>query len=342
MGDYVQIILKEIDTHLADLWKNMSASSQIIDPVLDFKMLPFFIIAQILYGDLSQDARETLTSMAAERDILFRYVIRGGLTRFAFARLLPLKANRKLLDFKRRWAVFNQDMVLHCQRTGVRKPIVDMHGDMHRGLITREQLYQTLDEILFANLDVTMGGVSWSIVHLAANVKVQDKIRQELELWAAGVEEQTARYLRSSSTYLHNCMLESARLQPLAAFSVPQSAPTDRIIGGYRIPAGTDFVIDTYNLNVRNPFWGQDTKEYKPERFSKYSKTDVRYNYWRFGFGPRQCLGKHIADFLTRALLVRLVEGWILDVPKGQSWTRLNDVWINHPQIRVSWRKHLK
>jgi hypothetical protein len=34
-------------------------------------------------------------------------------------------------------------------------------------------------------------------------------------------------------------------------------------------------LVDTLSINVRNPFWGQDSDKYNPDRFKHIKKTDV-------------------------------------------------------------------
>jgi gliotoxin/aspirochlorine/mycotoxins biosynthesis cytochrome P450 monooxygenase len=158
-------------------------------------------------------------------------------------------------------------------------------------------------EMLFANLDVTMGGVSWNLVLLAAHSEQQEQLVEEICSHAEDLQA----YISSSSTFLAACVFESARLKPLAVFSVPQSAPTDRVLDGFVGPAGTSFIVDSYALNLNEAFWGKDAAAYHPERFLQRTGAAIRYNYWRFGFGPRQCLGKYVADLLIRSLFVCLL-----------------------------------
>jgi cytochrome P450 len=68
---------------------------------------------------------------------------------------------------------------------------------------------------------------------------------------------------------------------------VSQSAPTERTIDGYVIPAETNFVVDSYSLNIRNEFGDPDAQDYRPSRFQTVNSTDARYNFWRFGLGLR-------------------------------------------------------
>ncbi|KAA8646327.1 uncharacterized protein ATNIH1004_007754 [Aspergillus tanneri] len=118
----------------------------------------------------------------------------------------------------------------------------------------------------------------------------QTRLREDIR--DAQREDGMHAYLLSSTTFLLGCISESSRLKPLAAFSVPQSGPINRVLEGYPVPAGTNYVVDTYAFNIRNEFWGPYAKEYRPSRFLEVNGTKVRYNFWRFGFRPRQCMGK--------------------------------------------------
>ncbi|KAL9121383.1 MAG: hypothetical protein Q9187_002057 [Circinaria calcarea] len=159
------------------------------------------------------------------------------------------------------------DTYLRARSSGAGVPICKMYEAVDRGTISEELLLQTLDEMLFANLDVTMGGISWNLVSLASNPRVQERLRLEISEQNEKTKESSGvrDYLLSSSTYLAACVLESSRLKPLAAFSVPQSAPTDRTLNGFRIPAGTNFIVDSYALNSANPIWQPDPSTYPPK-----------------------------------------------------------------------------
>lgn len=122
---------------------------------------------------------------------------------------------------------------------------------------------------------------------------------------------------------------------------MPQAAPTERILDGYAIPGGTNFIVDAYALNVENDFWGLDRHDYRPDRFLELNGSDLRYHMWRFGFGPRQCLGKYVADLILRIFLVHLVRDFKLGFEDSQGrdskeWKRDLDTWITHPKIKLT------
>ena len=337
---YIPLIEERMQSYFKELQGRGTLSQGLLDPAEDLKLLPFLVVAEVIYGKLSPKLESQLRSIAPRREALFRHVISGGLARFSLSKYLPTKANRTLAEFRSEWHAINKMAYDLAVSSGSNAPIVSLYAAADKGEITHEQMYQTLDEMLYANLDVTLGGISWNVVFLAANRDIQTSLRAEV---AAKREEAATfdAYLLSSSTLLAACILESARLRPLAAFSVPQSAPSPRLVDGYLVPARTSFVIDSFALNIRNPFWGADSETYRPQRFidaRKSMATEMRYNYWRFGFGPRQCMGKYVADLVIRMLLVRLVEGFELEMREEDSagaWERDRETWINHPKMLV-------
>lgn len=306
-----------------------------IDPVEDFKFLPFLIVADILYGPLSSEMEGELLSMAPLREKLFQHVIAGGLSRFPLSRFLPTEANRVLRTFQQRWMAFNARAYQRALADGISDTVVvKLFQAAKQRTISWDHCHQTLDEMLFANLDVTMGALSWNLVHLADNSGVQQDLRQEVNNVVADGYKQ---YMQSSTTLLAACILESSRLRPLAAFTVPQSAPTERLIDGYLIPARTSIVVDAHALNVKSSLWGEERSVYRPQRFSQLTRSDMRYQYWRFGFGPRQCLGKYVAELILRTILASMVQRFKLRIPTSESkdWKRDQDTWISQPKIKL-------
>ena len=349
---YVSLVKDRITSHVKELESSKTLSKGFLDPAGDLKLLPFFVVADVIYGKLSPELESKLRDIAPKREALFKHVITGGLARFPVSKYLPTKANCDLAEFRTEWHAFNRMAYDFAVSSGPNVPIIELYAAADKGDITHEQMYQTLDEMLYANLDVTLGGISWNVVFLAANQDAQNRLRDEVAAKrteaANGRNESSSEtslskdfdaYLLSSSTFLAACVSESARLRPLAAFSVPQSAPTTRVIDGFVIPAGTSYVIDSYALNIRNPFWGEDSETYRPDRFIESRKgmlTEMRYNYWRYGFGPRQCMGKYLADLVIRMLLVELVESFELELRKEDvagKWERDRETWINHPEM---------
>lgn len=337
VSGHVNLLQNRVKSYIRDLEERGSLLGGLIDPVEDLKMLPFFAVADVIYGKLPPDMERGLRYLAPIHERLFTHVIQGGLSRLEISSFLPTETNRTLREFETKWKAFNHMAYQRaCDLSLTDTPIFQLFDALHEGTVSDKHVQHTLDEMLYANLDVTMGGLSWNLVFLASDQQVQRQLREEIK--KARQDKTEHQYLLSTTSFLSACISESSRLKPLAAFSVPQSAPTERIIDGYVIPAGTNFVVDTYSLNIQNEFWGPDAQEYRPSRFQEVNSIEARYNFWRFGFGPRQCMGRYVADLAIRALLVELVVKWELHLPKelvGKKWGRDKKTWITHPQMKL-------
>ena len=364
--------------HKANLPRMESKIAEgIIHPVSDLKFLPYLILARIIYGPLAVGLLDELVPLTPIREAVFKEVIAGGASRFWISRYLPLASKNWLWEYKARWAAFNASARSHAAKTSAEKPaneegrlttettsvpILKMYNSMDCGKISEEELLQTLDEILRANLDVTMGGLSWTLVYLASNQSAQSKFRNEIismrnqssnsndkhiQTKASMPESAFFEHLSSKSpTYLASCISEAARLRPFAAFSLPQAAPSPRMLSNYLIPAGTSFIVDAYALNVENPIWGADRKEFRPERWQELEQKDVkggsrtRYIYWRFGFDPRQCMGKYVVDLILRQAIVEILGRWRLELEekdegKADQWGVDAETWIHNLSMHL-------
>lgn len=354
---------RRIDEHFRDLHNSSNLKQGLLNPVDDLAILPFRIVADMFYGPLPPELSKQLEDLIPLRTKVFNeHVIRGSLHRFAWARFLPTTANAELRQFKQAWKEFNHKAVAHARASlkagRSSAPVIPMFDAVLAQEVTEDQILQTLDESLFANLDVTIGGLSWVPVFLAAHQDAQDRLRSEVN--SASDDKNNERRLHdylldSKSTFMACCVLESSRLRPLAAFSVPQAAPTSRRVEAffdedaernekdtrsrsYNIPAGTSFVIDTYALNVRNEAWGPDNESFRPDRFLQDSR-DRRYLFWRFGFGPRQCMGRYAADLIIRMVVAQLIRHYQLEIAPSNNertlWVRNRESWITHPDIKL-------
>lgn len=352
---YFSLIQDRTRRHLLELQSNPTFRSGLLDPAGHLKILPFLVVAEIIYGPLTPEMETQLLNLAPLREDLFKHVIAGGLARFGISKLFPWTvANRTLEEFSRQWHPFNDFALARAVREGIDAPIVHMYAAVDSGSITRAQLHHTLDEMLYTNLDVTLGGLSWNVVFLASSPQVQASLRTEIDQARSNMDK----YLLSSSTLLSACISESARLRPLAAFSVPQAIPHPVTLSSassngeshtYTFPPNTNFIISSYALNIRSSFWGATSSEretYRPQRWLSRQKegkmTELRYHYWRFGFGPRQCLGRYVADLVIRSLMVELVTSWDLGTVAKDAegdWKRDGETWINHPKMVVKCEK---
>ena len=79
----------------------------------------------------------------------------------------------------------------------------------------------------------------------------------------------------------------------------------------------TPVCVDTYSLNFSEQFWENPEKFY-PERFSNGMK-HVAGSFFRFGLGPRKCLGYRYALAITRLVVASVLQRFTLELaqPSG-------------------------
>ena len=336
-ASYLPLIQGRVDKHFRTLQAatGMDKTFFKVRPAEDLKMLAFWILGDIIYGGLTEDMERRLLQIVPLRESIWNGVMAGGLSRFTLGKLVPSSTYRTLAIFQREWADFNKAAYERAKKESPNAPILTMYPAVENGQLSKTELLHTLDEMLFANLDVTIGNISWNPIFLAANLDIQNELRSEVLRARADTSSNSwGNYITSNSTLLMACVLESARLKPMAPFSLAQATPTDRYIGDWVIPAGTNIVIDTHAINILDPHWGADNTVYRPKRFLEARTTEMRYRFWRYGFGPRQCLGKSVADVVLKNLLAFMVENFRIELSNGESqdpedWRRKADSWIS-------------
>ncbi|GME64802.1 cytochrome P450 CYP5293A1 [Neofusicoccum parvum] len=191
-------------------------------------------------------------------------------------------------EFERKWRAFNLKMVQSA-----------------------EMFLHTIDEILFANIDVTSSVLAFLLINLARNVAAQTDLRAEILEHTADSEA----YIQKTDTLLEYTCMESIRLCPAAWFSLPEHATSDMTVGGYLVPAGTPCIMDWWRLNTQSPVWNTETVSgttFWPRRFESVTPQEYRWSFLRFGLGSRKCIGKNFSAVIMKTFLVAVLKEWKL------------------------------
>jgi cytochrome P450 monooxygenase len=191
--------------------------------------------------------------------------------------------------------------------------------------MSETEFLQTVDEILFANLDVTSSILAFLLINLASNHTAQEELRGEiLSYLPHGLDDSPEKfeaYVQKTDTLLEYTCMESIRLCPAAWFTLPEYATTDLVINGYKIKAGTFCIIDWARLNTKSPIWTPQKQEasqmitgksFHPQRFRTMSPMQYRWSFLRFGLGGRQCLGKNFGGVIMKQFLVEVLSHYNL------------------------------
>ncbi len=110
-------------------------------------------------------------------------------------------------------------------------------------------------------------------------------------------ELNTAALRPTTLPYITAVFYEALRLYPPVPFELKQCEQATTLPDGTHLPKNSILVWCTWAMNRSSLIWGEDSEEFKPERWLAdgvlISKTAFEYPV--FNGGPRTCLGKTMA-----------------------------------------------
>ncbi|XP_066235758.1 cytochrome P450 11B2, mitochondrial [Saccopteryx leptura] len=174
----------------------------------------------------------------------------------------------------------------------------------------------TLDAIKASSIDLTAGSVDttafpllMTLFELARNPEVQQALRQESLQAEAKISENPQR-ANTELPLLRAALRETLRLYPVG-ITVERQVSSDLVLQNYHIPAGTLVIVQLYSLG-RNPSVFPRPELYQPQRWLNSTST-TRLPHLAFGFGPRQCLGRRVAETEMLFLLHHVLKHFQVD-----------------------------
>ena len=83
----------------------------------------------------------------------------------------------------------------------------------------------------------------------------------------------------------------------------------------------TPVCVDTHSLNFSEQTW-KNPQDFDPERFASGIKQEPG-SFFRFGMGPRKCLGYRYALAINRVVVASVLQKYSLQLVQDEDWTRL-------------------
>ena len=103
---------------------------------------------------------------------------------------------------------------------------------------------------------------------------------------------------------------EVLRLYP-PAHTLTRKVRKDSTLGGLRLTAGVEMSLSILLLHYDQNHWGEDAKEFNPERFAQGVSKATKSNqaaYFPFGWGPRICIGQNFAMLEAKLALATILQ----------------------------------
>jgi fatty acid omega-hydroxylase len=183
---------------------------------------------------------------------------------------------------------------------------------------------------ILAGRDTSSVALAWFFWLLGKNPGVEAKILEEVEGIVAArkgagevVEEEEELVFRPEEVkrmeYLHAALSEALRLYPSVPVDHKEVVEDEVFPDGTVLKKGTKVIYAMYSMGRMESIWGDDCREYKPERWLRDGRFvgESAYKFTAFNGGPRLCLGKDFAYYqmkftaasILRRYRVRVVEG---------------------------------
>ncbi|KAF8557930.1 cytochrome P450 [Imleria badia] len=197
--------------------------------------------------------------------------------------------------------------------------------------LSDEELLPQMCTLLFAAHETTSITISFILLELARNPKVQSRLREEIRKTEAAVYARGDSQLEvqdvDAMPYLNAVIKEGLRLHPVApqVFRVareddvlPLSKPilteSGEMINEVLVPKGTEIVLSIAAYNRDKALWGEDAHEFNPDRWLNGTMSDrtlpgigVYSHLMTFLSGTRACLGWRFALLEIQAFVSILV-----------------------------------
>jgi len=169
----------------------------------------------------------------------------------------------------------------------------------------KEELTAEALTLLIAGSDTTSNSTCAILYYLARNRNAQDKLHRELddELGAEDETVATGQQIKRLP-YMDACINEGLRLHSTSALGLPRVVPEGGMsVCGQFFPEGTVLSVPSFTIHRDPSIWGEDTEEYRPERWFEQDQSGIQKTFNPFSVGPRACVGRNLA-FLELQIII--------------------------------------
>ncbi|CAL1398549.1 unnamed protein product [Linum trigynum] len=356
--------------------------SQIVDLQDVFQRFTFDVICMTVLGynpsSLNIDLQDVPLAKAfddIDKGMFERHVVPE--TMWKLQRLLGLGAEKWLAVATERFDKFLYDFIsskrekiVRQQTTMDKEELVDLLTAHIEGETRKEDVveYSTFKDdkllrdmvinLLAAGRSTIAVALVWFFWSMANNPRVESKVLAELadnppaphhsdDDHSSCRRRQSRLYCEEEVNrlvYLHATVAETLRLHTPTPMNHKWAREADVLPSGHRVRAKTRIYVSMYAMGRMKGIWGEDCREFKPERWIT-ERGGIRYvpshQFTTFSGGPRSCLGKEVSLIQLKMVVAAILWRYKFQVVEGHrvSYTMSTVLQMeNELRVSVSWR----
>ncbi len=214
----------------------------------------------------------------------------------------------------------------HAQTNDNENSLINVYGNTD-GLDDKDVTTLVAD-FLLAGIDTSANSMAFLLHELAkaGNLSVQDSLHSITN----GITVIDENFLKKSFGLGKSIIKESLRLHPISV-GVGRILAEDAILSGYQVPKGTMIVTQNQVSSRLEEFCPYKPNDFIPERWMSTTKDKPHpFLSLPFGFGPRMCIGRRLAELSMQVLLLRMSQAFRMTT--DQENLGCISYLINHPE----------
>jgi cytochrome P450 len=309
-------IMVEATRTAIDEWAARLRAGQPVDMAQEMMLLTQTIILRTMF---STDMGTRTAQIADDFGAILAQMNAMLFSPVEFLNRMPLPVNRRgQAALKRLDAVLAQFIAdrrkqgAH-ERVDLLSVLLEAREENGQGM-SDQQIRDELMTIFLAGHETTATLLAWTWLLIGQHPEVEQKMAVEFDAVLGGripnAEEINQLF------YTRQVLDEALRLYPPAWMFARRLIEADEI-GGYPMRAGQAVMLSPYVTHRLPQYWPEPAK-FDPGRFAPEAADKLRFTYFPFGGGPRQCIGMPFTLLEAPLILAMMFQTFRLELVPGQ------------------------